>query len=826
MAKYTDGENIVTTPIDSEMKQSFVDYAMSVIVSRALPDVRDGLKPVQRRILYAMRELGLTPRSGYRKCAKINGDTMGNYHPHGEGAIYDALVRMAQDFNLRYMLVDGQGNFGSIDGDSAAAPRYTEARFAALAEPMLADIEKNTVSYQPNYDETTEEPTVLPSAVPNLLINGCSGIAVGMATNIPPHNLNEIIGALLLLIENPDADQKAIMKHVPGPDFPTGGLILGRGGIRDAYTTGRGRIVMRARCAIERTERGSQRDSIIVTEIPYQVNKTRLIESIADQVRSGRITGISDLRDESDKDGMRIVIELKRDAMPQVVLNTLYKHTPLQDTFGVIMLALVDGRPRVMPLKRMMQEYLNHRETVVTRRTQFDLDKAEARAHIIEGLLIALDKIDAVIKLIRASETPAEARTGLMSKFKLSKLQAQSILDMRLQRLTGLEQQKLEDEYADLIKDIARLGDILGKRPLLLRVIRDELLEVQKLYADERRTEIVEDVGDLSVEDLIADEDMVISISHLGYIKRLPVSTYRKQRRGGRGVTGMGTRSEDFVRDLFIASAHSYLLVFTKLGRVYWIKVHEIPQAGRTSKGRAVANLLKLGPGDSMCTTLAVRKFDEDAFVLAVTRSGQMKKTALRAYSNPRSGGIIAMGLKPGDEVVDVQLTRGDDTVLIATGAGKAIHFNESAVRPMGRSAAGVRGIKLTAKDVVVGVAIPKAGSSLLVVSENGFGKRTAVEEYPVKGRGGQGVISMQTTKRNGRVVGFAAVMDEDEVVMITSGGIVVRTPVREISRIGRNTQGVRCIRVQEGDLFTAMAVVSPSAQESAESETPAESPA
>ncbi len=822
MASYTDGEKIVTVPIDFEMKQSFVDYAMSVIVSRALPDVRDGLKPVQRRILYAMRELGLTPRSGYRKCSKINGDTMGNYHPHGDNAIYDALVRMAQDFNLRYCLVDGQGNFGSIDGDSAAAPRYTEARFAPLADPMLADIEKNTVDYQTNYDETKQEPVVLPSAVPNLLINGCAGIAVGMATNIPPHNLREIIDALLLLLDNPDADLKAIMKCVPGPDFPTGGLILGRAGILDAYTTGRGRIVMRARCSIERTERSSQRDSIIVTEIPYQVNKTRLIEAMADQVRSGRIEGIADLRDESDKDGMRIVIELKRDAMPQVVLNTLYKHTPLQDTFGVIMLALVHGQPRVMQLKRMMEEYLGHREEVVTRRTQFNLDKAEARAHVVEGLLIALDKIDAVIKLIRGSANPPEARAGLIKKFKLSEIQAQSILDMRLQRLTGLERQKLEDEYAELIKEIERLRKILGNRKLLLRVIRDELTDMQGQYADERRSEIVDDVGDLSVEDLIADEDMVISISHLGYIKRLPVSTYRKQRRGGRGVTGMGTRSEDFVKDLFIASAHSYLLVFTMRGRVYWIKVHEIPQAGRTSKGRSIANLLKLDPEDSVCTTLPVRSFDEDAYVLAVTRRGHVKKTALGAYSNPRAGGIIAVGLKAKDAVVDVQLTRGTDTVLIATAGGKAIHFKETDARSMGRSAAGVRGITLAPKDEVVGLAIPKPNSSVLVISEHGFGKRTAVEDYPIKGRGGKGVISMQTSKRNGRVVGFAVVSDDDEVVMITSGGILIRTPVTEISQIGRNTQGVRCIRVQEGDAFTAMAVVSTSAQETVQAEAEA----
>ena len=809
MPSYTDGEQIIQSSIEQEMRQSFVDYAMSVIVSRALPDVRDGLKPVHRRILYAMRGLGITARGRYRKCARINGETMGKFHPHGESAIYDALVRMAQDFNQRYLLVDGQGNFGSVDGDNAAASRYTEARLAPAAEAMLADIEKNTVDLRANFDETEQEPAVLPAAIPNLLVNGSSGIAVGMATNIPPHNLVEIVDALTLLIDKPDATVAQLMKKVPGPDFPTGGMILGRQGIKDAYTTGRGRLVMRARANIERATKGSKRDSIVITEIPYQLNKTRLIESIAQQVTTKRIEGIADLRDESDKEGMRIVVELKRDAVPQVVLNNLYKHTPMQDTFGVIMLALADGRPRIMGLRTMLQHYLRHREEVVARRTAFDLDRAEHRAHVLEGLLTALDKIDAVIKLIRASKTPTDARAGLMKKFKLTEIQAQAILDMRLQRLTGLERDKIEDEYQELLKEIERFREILANHNLLMQVIRDELKAVREKHGDARRTEILDAEGEFSVEDFIAEEDMVISVSHAGYIKRLPVSTYRKQRRGGRGVTGMGTREEDFVKDIFIASSHAYMLFFTRKGRVYWLKVHEIPQTGRTSKGRAIVNLLAMESDDTVCATLAVKDFDQEAFVLFATARGQIKKTELRAYSNPRSTGIKAIGLHGDDQVVDVQLTRSGDTVLIGTAAGKAVHFKEAAARAMGRGAAGVRGITVGKKDRVVGLAVPKPGSSVLVVSENGFGKRTAVEEYPVKGRGGKGVISMQTSRRNGRVVGFAVVRDDEEVVMMTSGGIVVRTPASEISRIGRNTQGVRCIRVQKGDVFTSMAIVS-----------------
>ncbi|RJP19364.1 MAG: DNA gyrase subunit A [Candidatus Abyssobacteria bacterium SURF_5] len=813
---YTQNEKIFPVNLESEMKKSFIDYAMSVIVARALPDARDGLKPVHRRILYAMNELGLTSRRAYRKCARIVGDTMGKYHPHGDSPIYDALVRMAQDFNMRYPLVDGQGNFGSIDGDNAAAMRYTEARLAALAEEMLADIDKETVNFQPNFDESLQEPVVLPSALPNLLVNGSSGIAVGMATNIPPHNLGEIIDALCLLIDNPQAQLSDLLQVVKGPDFPTGGVILGTRGIHDAYRTGRGKLVIRAQAAIEKPSSASGKEKIVVNEIPYQVNKSKLIESIAALAQQKKIEGISDIRDESDKEGMRIVIDVKRGEVAEVILNQLYKHTALQSSFGIIMLALVENRPRVLGLRRMLQEYLDHRIEIVTRRTRFDLRKAEERAHILEGLKIALDHIDEVINTIRQSHTPEQARNSLVVQFGLTDKQAQAILDMRLQRLTGLERQKIDAEYEDLLKTIANLRSILESPRVLMGVIRAEFEEIKKKYSDPRRTHILDEETEFKVEDFIAQEDMVITISHAGYIKRLPVSTYRKQHRGGVGVTGMETKEEDFVEHIFIASTHEYILFFTDRGRVHWLKVHEIPRAGRYSKGRAIINILHLADGESVTAFLSVKSFEESRYIMMATEKGVVKKTELEAFSNPRAGGIIAITLDDGDRLTHVKLTGGEDEILLGTEQGLAIRFNERQVRPMGRTARGVIGIRMEEGDRLVGMEKVIPDATILVVTENGYGKRTDFDEYRSQHRGGKGIISIKTSARNGKCIGMRTVRENEEVVCVSSRGMVVRTPVSDISVIGRNTQGVRVIRLQEDDSFVAVAVVMPKEKEDA----------
>jgi len=803
---YFRNEKLVPVDIKDELKKSYIDYAMSVIVGRALPDVRDGLKPVHRRILYTMSELGLGSSRAYRKSARVVGDAMGKYHPHGDSAIYDALVRMAQTFNMRTPLVDGQGNFGSVDGDPAAAMRYTESRLTSIAGEMLGDIGKNTVDMVPNFDGSLLEPTVLPAAMPNLLVNGSSGIAVGMATNIPPHNLGEIIDGLVALIDNPEMTADQIMKYVPGPDFPTGGLICGRSGIVEAYRTGRGKLMVRARASTEQASKGRER--IVVTELPYQVNKARLLENIANLVREKRLTGISDLRDESDKDGMRVVIELKRGELPDVVLNQLYKHTHMQDTFGVILLALVGGQPRVLSIKQAMYHYLDHRAEVVRRRTHFDLDVAERRAHIIEGLRIAVDRIDEVVALIRASSNPDEARVGLMDTFALSEEQAKAILDMRLQRLTGLERDKLVEEYEGLIKEIARLNGILSSQRTVLVEVKKELLAVKKKYSDPRRTEILGEVGDFRVEDLIADEDMVITISHSGYIKRLPVSTYRKQHRGGKGVTGMETREEDFVEHVFIASTHQYMLFFTDRGRVHWLKVHEIPRAGRLSKGRAIVNMLQVESGETVTAYMSVREFSEGQFILMATRQGVVKKTPLTDFSHPRKGGIIAILLNGEDRLIQARLTDGQQNILLATRDGQAIRFRETDVRSMGRPARGVRGVSLAKKDEVIGMTVVPDDATVLVITENGYGKRTRADAYRLQKRGGKGVINIKTTERNGLVVGMMAVQDNDELVVVTSGGKVIRSRIREISVIGRNTQGMRIINVDEGDRVGGVACV------------------
>jgi len=812
---YSRGERVVEVNIEDQMRDAYLDYAMSVIVGRALPDVRDGLKPVQRRILFAMHELGLTHGRPHRKCARIVGDTTGKYHPHGEVAIYDALVRMAQDFTYRYMLVDGQGNFGSIDGDPAAAMRYTEARLAALGEEMLADIEKQTVDMAPNYDASVEEPMVLPARFPNLITNGCSGIAVAMATNIPPHNLGEVVDGLIALIDDSDIDDAGLMEHVKGPDFPTGGLILGRAGIKSAYRTGRGKIIVRARASVERVPR-TGKDQIVVTELPYQVNKARLLESIADLVRQKKIEGIADLRDESDRDGMRIVIELKRGEIPQVVLNQLYKRTSMQESFGAILLALVNNRPQVMSLKEMLSHYLDHRREIVRRRTLYELMRAEERAHVLEGLMVALDQIDAVVGLIRGSETVDVARAGLMRQFGLTEAQARAILDMRLQRLTGLEREKIVGEHEELTKRIRKFKTILSSEKNILAEVKKELIEVKKKYGDARRTEILGEAGEFQVEDLIADEDMAVTISHSGYIKRLPVSTYRKQHRGGKGVTGMGTKEEDVVEHLLVASTHQYLLFFTDKGKVHWLKVHEIPRGGRLSKGRAIVNLLDVAQGESVTAFLNVREFEDGKYVFMATEKGVVKKTDLKAFSNPRRGGITAIRLDEGDKLIETLLTDGKSSVLLATEKGLAIRFDESDVRPMGRATRGVRGIKLTKGDRVVEASAPGEDETVLVVTENGYGKRTKVSEYRVQKRGGSGIINIKTTARNGLVVGMKRARDTDELVIMTAGGMVIRSPVKDISIIGRNTQGVRLISLSQGDKVASVAVVMPEEKEQA----------
>jgi DNA gyrase subunit A len=801
----------IPVAIEDEMKRSYLDYAMSVIIGRALPDVRDGLKPSHRRALYGMRLMGLGSSRAYRKCAKIVGEVMGNFHPHGDAAIYDTIVRMAQDFNMRYPLVDGQGNFGSVDGDPPAAMRYTEARLKALADEMMVDLDKETVDFVPNYDETTTEPTVLPAPVPNLLINGSAGIAVGMATNIPPHNLREIVDGVCWLIEHRElsfAEKHAgVRRIVLGPDFPTGGHIVGRAGIEQAFRTGRGSVVIRAKTEIEVAKKGDKQ-SIIVTEIPYQVNKARLIEKIADLVRDKTIEGISDLRDESDRDGMRIVIELKRGEMGDVVLNNLYKHTSLQSSFGIIMLSIVGGRPRVLPLVEMLDLFIDFRREVVRRRIEFELRKAEARAHILEGLKIALDHLDAVITLIRNSRSPVDAREGLMSTFGLSQIQSQAILDMQLQRLTGLERQKIEDELVDVLKTIERLRAILASDALLMGIIVSELRAIQAKFGDDRRTEITDDTGEFRVEDLIAEEDMAITVTNTGYIKRTAVTSYRNQHRGGKGRIGMRFREEDFVNHLFIASTHAYIMIFSDRGRAYWLRVYEIPDVGPDGKGKALPNLVSMAEGERIAALLAVKTWDDDKFVFMGTRRGSVKKTALSAFSNPRAGGIIAMGVEPEDAVIAVQMTDGTGEIFIGTHDGMAIRFPETDVRPMGRTAYGVRGISLREGDDVVAMEVVQADGSgtIMAVCENGYGKRTELHEYRVQSRGGVGIISIQTTDRNGRVVGIAYVRGEDELMLITQQGKVLRMPTSGIRAIGRATQGVRLIEIEADDRVVSVA--------------------
>ena len=800
-------ERILPRLIEDEMRESFIDYSMSVIVARALPDVRDGLKPVHRRILYAMSELGLIPSRPYKKSATVVGEVLGKYHPHGDVAVYDSLVRMVQDFSLRYPLVDGQGNFGSVDGDPAAAYRYTEARLTPIALEMLADIDKQTVPFVANFDDRLEEPTVLPSKFPNLLVNGTSGIAVGMATNIPPHNLREVGAAVRFLVDNPECDLKELRKIVKGPDFPTGGFIYGREGIKECYETGRGRIVMRARAVIEE-KASSGKQQIVVTEIPFQVNKARLVEQIAEQVRDKRIDGISDLRDESDRDGMRIVIELKRDANTEVVLNQLYKHTQMQTTFGAIMLALVDGAPKVMGLKEMLQHFVEHRHTVITKRTEYELAEAQAREHILEGLKIAVDHIDEVITIIRGSPDVETADAALRERFALSEKQSKAILDMRLAKLTGLEREKLEAELTEVRALIKELKGILASRERRMGILKSELEELEKKFGDERRTEIVADQGDFTIEDLIAEEDMVITISHAGYIKRIPVTTYRRQRRGGRGLAGMGTKEEDWVEHLFIASTHDYVLFFTQNGQLYWLKVYDIPQGGRAARGKPIINLIQVKPEERIAAFVAVRAFDEQHFLVFATATGTVKKTVLSAYGNPRASGINAINIEPGDELIDVQVTDGSNDVVLATRQGMSIRFHEHDVREMGRATTGVRGIALEPDDRVIGMVVIRRDATLLVVTAKGLGKRSELAEYRVQRRGGKGIITLKRTDRTGEIVALKEVQPDDELMMITRHGVIIRVPVEGIRVIGRNTQGVRVMNLDEGDTVMDVARV------------------
>jgi len=808
-------ERILPRLIDDEIKESFINYSMSVIVSRALPDVRDGLKPVHRRVLYAMNELGLVPGRPYKKSATVVGDVLGKYHPHGDSSVYDALVRMVQDFSLRYPLVDGQGNFGSVDGDPAAAYRYTEARLTRVAVEMLADIDKNTVDFAPNFDDRLQEPRVLPSAVPNLLINGSSGIAVGMATNIPPHNVKEVVSALVALIDDPEMDPGALRKLIKGPDFPTGGYIYGRAGIRDYQETGRGRIVMRARAVIEEKE-SSNKSQIVVNELPYQVNKAKLIIDMVDLVKEAKLEGISALRDESDKEGMRIVIELKRDAIPRVVLNQLYKHTAMQSTFGVIMLALVPDPgtsqlvPKIMPLRDVLLHYIAHRHTVVVRRTQFDLDKAVEREHILEGLKIAVDNIDAVIKLIRAADDTATASAQLQKKFKLSERQAEAILNMRLAKLTGLEIEKLEAELKEVLATIKDLRDILSSKPRRMRIVREELEKAAEMFGDDRRSEITSDEGEFTIEDLIAEEDMVITISHSGYIKRTSVSTYRKQRRGGRGLSGQGLKEEDFIERLFIGSTHDYILCFTDDGRCFWLKVHELPQAGRAARGKPIVNLINVSPETQIKSIVPVRAFSDTEFLLFCTRDGTVKKTALSQYANPRANGIKAIKIDAGDELIDVQVTSGTNDIVLATQHGLSIRFHEQQVRQMGRDTTGVKGVELREDDHVVGMVVIKREATLLVVTERGLGKCSNIDDYRVQNRGGKGIITVHRTEKTGDVVGIMEVLPEDEIMIITKGGVIIRSPVSQIRTTGRIAQGVRLVNLDEGDVVTAVARVVP----------------
>jgi len=797
-------DNTVSRDIVDEMRESYLNYSMSVIVSRALPDVRDGLKPVHRRILYGMSELGSQWNRAYKKSARIVGEVLGKYHPHGDSSVYDALVRMAQHFSMRYELVDGQGNFGSIDGDNAAAMRYTESRMTKVAGEMLRDLEKNTVNWTLNFDETLKEPSVLPAVVPNLLVNGSEGIAVGMATKIPPHNLTEIVDGLISLIDNSDITVNELMEYIKGPDFPTSGLVMGVDGLEEAYTTGRGKIKMRARAHIETSKSG--KDSIVVTELPYQVNKATLMEKIADLVRTKKIEGITDLRDESDKDGIRVVIETKKDAVPEVILNLLYKHTQLQDTFGIILLALVDGIPKVMALKEMLNHFIEFRHTIVVKRTEFDLETAEARAHILEGLKIALDNIDDIIKIIRNSKDPSQAKEGLMNGFNLSAKQSQAILDMRLQKLTGLEVEKVVEEYKETIKTISFLKGILSSRSQRMDIIKSELMEIREMYGDERRTEIIPVSTEFSIEDMIAEEDAVITITHQGYIKRTAVSTYRTQRRGGRGVQGAASKDEDFIEHLFIANTHSQILFFTDRGKCYWLKVYDIPQGGRAARGRAIVNLIGCEPGEKVEAFAGVKEFDDNHYVVMATEKGIVKKTILSAYGKPRKGGIYAIEIRNGDKLIEAKITDGENDILLGTREGKSIRFYEGNIRPSGRKTMGVKGITLSSKDDrVIGMLVVKREGTILVGTERGYGKRTDVIQYRTQTRGGKGVLTMRCTEKTGKMVNIMEVVDRDDLIVITDSGVLMRQPVADIRTIGRVTQGVRLVKLDEGTTISSI---------------------
>ena len=800
-------DHTLNRDIVDEMNESYLNYSMSVIVSRALPDVRDGLKPVHRRILYGMSELGSSWNRPYKKCARIVGEVMGKYHPHGDSSIYDALVRMAQDFSMRYELVDGQGNFGSIDGDNAAAMRYTESRMTKLSAELLKDLEKDTVEWGPNFDETLKEPTVLPTTVPTLLVNGSEGIAVGMATKIPPHNLSEIIDGLVALINNKNITTEELMEHIKGPDFPTAGMILGIDGLKLAYETGRGKIKMRARAHIETAKNG--KDSIVITEVPYQTNKANVVEKIADLVRDKKIVGITDLRDESDKDGIRVVIETKRDAVPEVILNQLYQQTQLQDTFGIILLALVDGVPKIMPIKKVLEHFVDFRHEVVVRRTEFDLKAAEARAHILEGLKIALDNIDEIISIIKGSKDPAQAKEGLMNAFNLSEIQSQAILDMRLQKLTGLEVEKVIAEYKEVIKLISFLKGILDSKSQRMDIIKEEMLLVKDEFGDERRTEIVPVDSNFSMEDMIAEEEVVLTITHSGYIKRTALNTYRTQRRGGRGVQGATSNDEDFVEHLFIANTHNYMLFFTNLGKCYWLKVYDIPQGGRATKGRAIVNLIGCEPGEKVEAFVSVKEFDDNHYIVMATRKGLVKKTVLSAYSKPRKGGIYAIEIRDGDTLIEARITNGENDILLGTRGGKSIRFSEKNIRPTGRKTMGVKGITLSSKeDYVIAMLVVKREGTILVATEKGLGKRTDVIQYRTQTRGGKGVMTMRVTEKTGKMVSIMEVVDADALIVITDKGVLMRQPVSQIRTIGRVTQGVKLVKLDDGTKISSISRV------------------
>lgn len=803
----SNGEKIIPTLIENEMRSSYLDYSMSVIVARALPDVRDGLKPVHRRVLFGMRGLGLNYNRPYKKSARIVGEVLGKYHPHGDTAVYDAMVRMIQDFSLRYPLVDGQGNFGSIDGDSPAAMRYTEARMSRMGEELLKDIDKETVQFTANFDDTLNEPQVLPAPLPNLLINGSSGIAVGMATNIPPHNLNEIIDGVIALIDEPEMEISDLLKYIKGPDFPTAGIIFGYEGIKEAYETGRGKVIVRARANIEVERNG--RENIVITEIPYQVNKTNMIEKIAELVQQKKIEGIFDLRDESDRDGLRIVIDLKKDANSRSILNFLYKHSQMQTTFGIIMLALVKGQPKILNLKEALQEYIDHRHEIVVRRTKYELNEAEKRAHILEGLKIAIDNIDEVIEIIKKSKDPDTARKRLIKRFSLSEIQAKAILDMRLQRLTGLEREKIEEEYKELLKLIEKLKAILDNRALRMQIIKDDLTELKNNFGDERRTEIITNYEELSVEDMIAEEDMVITISHRGNIKRFPVSGYRRQRRGGKGATGATMREEDFMEHMFIASTHHYILFFSDKGKCYWLKVHEIPQAGRATRGRPIVNLIDIDKHERIRAFITVKNFEDGGNIVIATQKGIVKKTELAAYSRPRRGGIFAVNIREDDSLIEAKHSSGNDDIILATQKGFSIRFHESDIREMGRTATGVKGITLREKDSVIGMVVVKREGTLLTVSEKGLGKRSNVSDYRVQGRGGKGIIAMKVTEKTGLIVAILEVVDNEDIIMLTEKGVAIRQHIGNIKVIGRNTQGVRLMRIENDKISDVAKIVS-----------------